>query len=325
MNNLFIGIMSGTSRDSLDACLVDFTDHFQIITAETLDFSASYKTSTEISEINNEITNRSVEIVKNLLEKSSLKENDVVGIGFSGQTISHDENHSLQAGDPKKIAESTKINVFSDFRNKNIAEGGRGAPLIPDFHQYIFSETGKRKLIINIGGISNGTYLDGEKIASASDIGPGNCLLDLTMTSLQLGDYDKDGELASSGTINHSIKEELMSDFRNMQYPRADDITAYTDPFTKKFEEYKETPINELLRTLVEVTAEKIKEYYEHCDMPDEIIFHGGGTLNKTLMKSIAEKTRDDIRTTDHIVPSKYMESSAFAYLAYAGKGVLFK
>ena len=101
--------MSGTSRDSLDACLVDFTDHFQIVAAETLDFNASYKTSTEISEINNEITNKSIEIVKNLLKKSSLKESDVVGIGFSGQTISHDDSHSLQAGDPKKIAESTRI------------------------------------------------------------------------------------------------------------------------------------------------------------------------------------------------------------------------
>ena len=179
MSNLFIGIMSGTSRDSLDACLVDFTDHFEIIATETLNFHSSYKTSVEIPFISSEITNKSVEIVKNLIHKSSISESRIVGIGFSGQTISHDDHHSLQAGDPKKISKLTKINVFSDFRNKNIAEGGRGAPLIPDFHKYIFSETGKRKLIIYIGGISNGTYLDGENIAAASDIGP-------------LGDYDKD-------------------------------------------------------------------------------------------------------------------------------------
>ena len=325
MSNLFIGIMSGTSRDSLDACLVDFTDNFQIIATETLGFDPSYKTSTEISSINSEITNKSIEIVKSLIKKSSIDEKKIIGIGFSGQTISHDDHHSLQAGDPKKIAELTNIDVFSDFRNKNIAEGGRGAPLIPDFHQYIFSEAGKRKLIINIGGISNGTYLDGEMIAAASDIGPGNCLLDFVMTSLQLGDYDKDGEIASSGVINHPIKDELLSWFKDMRYPRADDITAYLNPFQKRFEEYKKIPANELLRTLVEVTAEKIKEFYEYCDFPDEILFHGGGTLNKRLMKSIAEKTRSDIQTTDHIVPSRYMESSAFAYLAYADKGVLFK
>ena len=325
MNNLFIGIMSGTSRDSLDACLIDFTNHFKILASETLDFNSNYKTWTDISLISNEITNKSIEIVKNLIEKSSVKRSDIVGIGFSGQTISHNDKHSVQAGDPKKIAQSTRINVFSDFRNKNIAEGGRGAPLIPDFHQYIFSETGKRKLIINIGGISNGTYLNGNKIIAASDIGPGNCLLDLVMLNLQLGDFDKDGELASNGTVNQPIKEELISVFGNMPYPRADDITAYTNPFMVRFEDYKKIPVNEILRTLVEVTAEKIKEFYEYCEYPNEIIFHGGGTLNKTLMNCIAQKTTNNCQTTDYLIPSKYMESSAFAYLAYADKGILFK
>jgi len=317
--------MSGTSRDSLDACLIDFTNHFKILASETLDFNSNYKTWTDISLISNEITNKSIEIVKNLIEKSSVKRSDIVGIGFSGQTISHNDKHSVQAGDPKKIAQSTRINVFSDFRNKNIAEGGRGAPLIPDFHQYIFSETGKRKLIINIGGISNGTYLNGNKIIAASDIGPGNCLLDLVMLNLQLGDFDKDGELASNGTVNQPIKEELISVFGNMPYPRADDITAYTNPFMVRFEDYKKIPVNEILRTLVEVTAEKIKEFYEYCEYPNEIIFHGGGTLNKTLMNCIAQKTTNNCQTTDYLIPSKYMESSAFAYLAYADKGILFK
>ena len=317
--------MSGTSRDSLDACLIDFTNHFKILASETLDFNSNYKTWTDISLISDEITNKSIEIVKNLIEKSSVKRSDIVGIGFSGQTISHNDNHSVQAGDPKKIAQSTRINVFSDFRNKNIAEGGRGAPLIPDFHQYIFSETGKRKLIINIGGISNGTYLNGNKIIAASDIGPGNCLLDLVMLNLQLGDFDKDGELASNGTVNQPIKEELISVFGNMPYPRADDITAYTNPFMVRFEDYKKIPVNEILRTLVEVTAEKIKEFYEYCEYPNEIIFHGGGTLNKTLMNCIAQKTTNNCQTTDYLIPSKYMESSAFAYLAYADKGILFK
>ena len=325
MNNLFIGIMSGTSRDSLDACLIDFTNHFKILASETLDFDSNYKTWTDTSLISNEITNKSIEIVKNLIEKSSVKRSDIVGIGFSGQTISHNDNYSVQAGDPKKIAQSTRINVFSDFRNKNIAEGGRGAPLIPDFHQYIFSETGKRKLIINIGGISNGTYLNGNRIIAASDIGPGNCLLDLVMTSSQLGNYDKDGELASSGTVNQTIKEDLISVFSNMPYPRADDITAYTNPFMQRFKDYKKIPVNEILRTLVEITAEKIKEFYEYCEHPNEIIFHGGGTLNKSLMNCIAEKTTNNLRTTDYLIPSKYVESSAFAYLAYADKGILFK
>ena len=325
MKNLFIGIMSGTSRDSLDACLIDFTNHFKLLASETLDFNSNYKTWTDISLISNEITDKSIEIVKNLIEKSSVKRSDIVGIGFSGQTISHNDKHSVQAGDPKKIAQSTRINVFSDFRNKNIAEGGRGAPLIPDFHQYIFSETGKRKLIINIGGISNGTYLNGNKIIAASDIGPGNCLLDLVMLNLQLGDFDKDGELASNGAVNQPIKEELMSVFSNMPYPRADDITAYTNPFMVRFEDYKKIPVNEILRTLVEVTAEKIKEFYEYCEYPNEIIFHGGGTLNKTLMNCIAQKTTNNCQTTDYLIPSKYMESSAFAYLAYADKGILFK
>ena len=178
MKNLFIGIMSGTSRDSLDACLVDFTDHFQIISTETLSFSANYKTSTEITEINTEITNKSIEIIKNLLNKADIKESEIFGVGFSGQTISHNEEHSLQAGDPKKIARSTGINVFSDFRNKNIAEGGRGAPLIPDFHQYIFSETEKRKLIVNIGhGLNFNNVKSIANISFISELNIGHFLI----------------------------------------------------------------------------------------------------------------------------------------------------
>ena len=144
------------------------------------------------------------------------------------------------------------------------------------------------------------------------------------MLNLQLGDFDKDGELASNGTVNQPIKEELISVFGNMPYPRADDITAYTNPFMVRFEDYKKIPVNEILRTLVEVTAEKIKEFYEYCEYPNEIIFHGGGTLNKTLMNCIAQKTTNNCQTTDYLIPSKYMESSAFAYLAYSDKGILF-
>ena len=92
-----------------------------------------------------------------------------------------------------------------------------------------------------------------------------------------------------------------------------------------KFVEYKEISVNDLLRTLVEITAAKIAEYFEYCDNPDEIIFHGGGILNKTLMESITKNIKKNIKTTDHIVPSKYMECSAFAYLAFMDKGVLFK
>ena len=167
MKNLYVGLMSGTSRDSLDGCLVSFQDGLNVLACETLNFSEGYQTSEDQTLIDKEITTKSIELVNNLTKN---KEQNVVAIAFPGQTISHNDDFSLQAGSPEIIAKQTKIPVYSDFRNFDISKGGKGAPLIPAFHKYLLSEKGKEKLVLNIGGICNGTYLKDDQILHSSDI-----------------------------------------------------------------------------------------------------------------------------------------------------------
>ena len=325
-NNLaFIGIMSGTSKDALDGGLYVFEESkksFKFHHLQSINFSKQYKNFQSTELINEEITNKSIELVKKILEQVK---HTPSGIAFSGQTIKHTDSESIQAGNPQLIADSTGIKVYSDFRNWDIKNGGKGAPLIPAFHEFLFSEGSESKLIINIGGIANGTHLSDTGINIASDIGPGNCLLDYAASKIVNIDFDKDGKIASRGKINKKLFEELINNFPENIYPRADDLKVYTEYFFKNFESFKKLPSNDLFRTLTEVTAEMIFKFFVFCERTEKVIFHGGGTLNSFLMERIEQKIEKKLHTTDDFgVPSKYVESAGFAYLAYKKRSEIF-
>ena len=314
--------MSGTSRDSLDGCLVSFQDGLNVLACETLNFSEGYQTSEDQAFIDKEITTKSIELINKLIEK---ERQNVVAIAFPGQTITHNNDFSLQAGSPEIIAKQTKIPVYSDFRNFDISKGGKGAPLIPAFHRYLLSEKGKEKLVLNIGGICNGTHLKDNEIIHSSDIGPGNCLLDATMRNFNLGKFDKDGLLASMGQVDNALLKKLLGQIDFLSYPRADDISVYINLIEKnKRSLMKKTP-EDILCTLTELTVQKIREYFNFCGAPAQVIFHGGGIENKYLMERITETIKTEITTIDRLIPSKYVEAAAFAYLAFKEKAVLFK
>ena len=323
MRNLYIGLMSGTSRDSLDGCLVSLANGLEIKNLETIYFSKDYQSSDNQSFISEEITQKSIDLVKKLISNHS-KEN-IIAIAFPGQTISHSDKFSLQAGSPEVIAKESGIPVYADFRNFDIAHGGKGAPLIPSFHQYLLSDNSKNKLIFNIGGIANGTYLKGPEIELASDVGPGNCLMDEAMRKLGLGPFDKDGLLAKSGNINDEILELFLNKLDNLSYPRADDISVYMNIFEKYKSEILNITPADVLCTLTELTATKIIEFLKSCNSVDELIFHGGGTKNKYLMDRIKELAAIPVKSIDDVAPSKYIEAIAFAYLAFKERAILFK
>ena len=315
--------MSGTSRDSLDGCLVSFSNGLEIKNLETIYFSKDYQSSDNQSFISEEITQKSIDLVKKLISNHS-KEN-IIAIAFPGQTISHSDEFSLQAGSPEIIAKESGIPVYADFRNFDIAHGGKGAPLIPLFHQYLLSDNSKNKLIINIGGIANATYLKGPEIELASDVGPGNCLMDEAMRKLGLGLFDNDGLLARSGNINDEILELFRNELENLSYPRADDISVYMNILEKYESEILNIAPADALCTLTELTATKIIEFLKSCNSVDELIFHGGGTENKYLMSRIKELAAIPVKSIDDVAPSKYIEAIAFAYLAFQERAILFK
>lgn len=336
MSKYFIGIMTGTSADALDGCIVSFEKEFSLKGSHTIDLGKSYKKkyekcirnghkitkdSNDLLKIENELTKKTVHLINKLLRNTNMSSKDIHAIGFSGQTIFHTVKKSYQVGNPQKISDNLNIDVISDFRNFDISKGGMGAPLIPEFHKYIYSEDDKKKLIINIGGISNGTYLDGNKIGAASDIGPGNCLIDFVANKYFNKPYDENGYESSKGNIDMKFLNLLIGKTSKMIYPRSDDKNDY---YVLLNEIDKKIMPNDLLRTLTEFTAEKIKEFYLFCNKPDEVIFHGGGTKNNFLMSTINNKINVDVKTTDGEIPSQYAEAAAFAYLAFLKKGKLF-
>jgi len=335
MSKYYIGIMTGTSADSLDACLVSFENGFKFIHSKSnalperykLDYEESidrgFKTTKESKKLKNiedTLNKKTSQLVNRLLKDSNITKNEIKMIGFSGQTVFHTNEKSYQIGNSQNIANNTGINVMSDFRNYDIKNGGIGAPLIPAFHKYIYSEENKRKIIFNIGGIANGTYLDGENIVLASDVGPGNCLMDQISLKQFNEMYDKNGAMAAKGIVLNNLLDYLLKKSPS-EYPRADDKQDYYKLINEEF--YNENTCDGL-RTLAEFTAEKIKQFYVACDQPEEIIFHGGGTKNIFLMNLLSKKISKKIKTTDEKIPSKFVEAAAFAYLAYKKKGKIF-
>jgi len=336
MNNYYIGIMTGTSADALDGCLVSFEKGFEFIESASIKLENGYKKNYEacikagykktseskiLIELEKTLNKQTIELINNLVDKSNIDISEINLIAFSGQTVFHTNEKSYQIGDPEVIAKETKINVCSDFRNFDIKNGGIGAPLIPAFHSYLFSEDNKSKIVFNIGGIANGTFLKDGEIVLASDVGPGNCLIDFVMAERFDKPFDDKGEEASIGEINQELLNELRNSCSNMQYPRADDKQSYYELINNSF--YEIQP-NSVLRTLTEFTSEKIKEFYDFCGKPDEVIIHGGGTKNEYLMGLIKKNISGTMKTTEDKVPSKFVEAAGFAYLAYLNKGEMF-
>tara|TARA_B100001741_G_scaffold244264_1_gene205436 strand:- start:4 stop:1014 length:1011 start_codon:yes stop_codon:yes gene_type:complete len=331
MSKYFIGLMTGTSADSIDGCVVDFTNGFELIQSRSMNLEKNYKPKYEeaikkgfknkmddeiVFELEESLNKSSVELIKHLLEEIDAA--SISGIGFPGQTMFHDTERSYQIGCAQYIADEVGIKVIHDFRNYDLQKGGLGAPLVPEFHKYLFAESNKRKVIFNIGGISNGTYLDGEDIKGASDVGPGNCLIDLVAMRDFGMPYDEDGKIAATGQIDQQLLNNLLDKIRTKRYPRADDKSFYYS-----LDELKSDKPENLLATLCELTTLCISDFCHSFDMPGEILLHGGGTKNNFLMERLEKNIGSSFRLTDHLIPSKFVESAAFAYLAYLKRGLL--
>ncbi len=331
MSKYFIGLMTGTSADSIDGCVVDFSNGFELIQSKSKNLEESYKPKYEeaikkgfknknddkiVLELEEILNKNSVELIKDLLEE--IDSSSISGIGFPGQTMFHDAQRSYQIGCAQFIADQVGIKVIHDFRNYDIQKGGLGAPLIPEFHKYLFAESDKRKVIFNIGGISNGTYLDGDNIRAASDVGPGNCLIDLVAMRDFGVSYDEGGKIAAKGQIDQILLNSLLDKIRTKSYPRADDKSFYYN-----LDELKSDKPEDLLATLCELTALCIADFCNSFDMPEEMLLHGGGARNNFLIERLDKNIGSSFKLTDHIISSKFVESAAFAYLAFLERGLL--
>jgi anhydro-N-acetylmuramic acid kinase len=336
MSNLFIGIMSGTSMDGVDTALVEIKDHHsQLLGTHFLPYSSSLKMNLlalqhpmeneleAAAKIANQLSELYAESVRQLLEKAGMQAYQIAAIGNHGQTIRHrpDQGFTLQIGNNALLAELSDITVVGDFRSRDVAAGGQGAPLVPAFHQAMFADAKKNRAIINIGGIANITYLAKNQVMMGFDSGPGNMLMD-AWTSLHLGKpYDEGGSWAATGVILESLLDDMLAEpYFTLPPPKSTGRDLFNEHWLKQHLPYTQPRSEDVARTLVALTAHSI--FYainKACDKVDEIYLCGGGAHNDLLVKDLKNLFAENITIakTDVLgVDADWVEAMCFAWLA---------
>jgi len=339
-DDLYIGLMSGTSLDGIDAALVRFKNK-QVTVVETVCSPLSSNLKDEIkSLINpseneiNRLTSLDIqlgqhfsEVVQQLINKANIKKQDVIAIGSHGQTIRHlpaaKYPSTLQIGDPNIIAEITSITTVADFRRRDIAAGGQGAPLVPAFHEQIFRDPKKNRVILNLGGIANITILPADKNIPVTgfDTGPANTLINHWIQQQQNKSYDDGGKWASSGTINEDFLKELLNDDYFKLTPPKSTGTEYFNAawLTKKLSQFPFLAAEDVQASLTAFTATTIKDAItQYANRVDEIIICGGGVHNDFLLQQLKQALPNvEIHSSaKYGLDPDYVEATAFAWLA---------
>lgn len=335
MKNLFIGIMSGTSLDGVDAALCALNDgKCQVLNTHFLPYPADLKTALlslhtpkqdELQAailLGNRLAKLYAEAVQNLLEKAQKNAADVTAIGCHGQTIRHrpELGFTLQIGNNVLLAELTNITVVGDFRSRDIAAGGQGAPLVPAFHQAIFGSASKNRAVVNIGGIANISYLSKHGDVVGFDSGPGNMLLD-SWAKLKIDkDYDADGAWAATGVVHESFLNSMLAEpYFALPPPKSTGRDLFNEDWLKQHILYPHTRPQDVARTLVELSAYTLcQALARFCPQLDEVYLCGGGARNTLLantLKSMLKAT--PVQNTDALgVGVDWVEAACFAWLA---------
>lgn len=349
-NKIFtsIGMMSGTSCDGIDVALIE-TDGEKIYKfgeSIYLEYSAIFKEklkyvmelvksfeddyligkSEEILILEQELTELHIKAVQELLLKINLKAENIDLIGFHGQTIIHKpkDNFTLQIGNGQILANETEINVICNFRENDIKFGGQGAPLVPMYHQAIMQNIEKPVSVINIGGVSNITYLRSKGEVIAFDTGPGSAYIDDFMMKHHDKSYDENGKYARGGKINLQALNELMNlEYLKKKPPKSLDRNEFKQALCKL--EALDLSVNDHVATLTAFTAKAIAESIKYfSEAPNKLIATGGGRKNTYMMELIAQYAKIEIVNIDNIgiqgLNGDNLEASAFAYLAVRSK-----
>ncbi len=338
-----IGMMSGTSLDGITVALVstmpDGAD-FKVIAFKTYPFAKDIKEKIKntiengktesLAYMNFLIGKLYAETLTTFIKEFEIERSKIYAVGMHGQTVFHSTEKfpfpvTLQIGEPAFVAYESGIDTVANFRAKDIAAGGQGAPLIPFFDFLIFSKYGKNFAVQNLGGIGNVTYVPKNKNGvMAFDTGPCNMLLDSATEMLFGKEFDRNGEIAAKGNIIEPLLKELKAHPYLSKKPpkstgRSEFGTEFTKQILKKFENKKK---EDIIATLNFFVAFTIKYAYEKfLGEIDTVILSGGGAKNETLVKNVRKLTGKEVVLSDKFgIPSEAKEAAAFALYAIRTK-----
>ncbi len=344
-SEIYLGVMSGTSLDGIDVVAVSFAPKLQILAACSYPMPKAIKQlilqlcasgDDEIEKLGHldiALGRFFAKCCNQLIDDNSklLPVSRIIAIGSHGQTIRHrpanapKENFSLQIGDPNTLAEHTKLLTVADFRRRDVAAGGQGAPLVPAFHRAIFQSLSSDRVILNIGGMANLTLLAKDKTRALKgfDTGPGNVLMDAWIHQQKALDYDKNGDWASEGKVNNALLTQLLAlPFFSLSIPKSTGREQFNLAWLEQSLTALGEPISavDVQTTLVELTATSIvNEITQHHFNRAQVYVCGGGAHNGYLLHRLKQllPAAQTVQTTRCLnLDPDWVEATAFAWLA---------
>lgn len=326
--------MSGTSLDGIDAVLADFSgENPELIDKYFLPYDEALKLAllglhrpahNELHQaqlIGNQLARHYAQAVNSLLANGAYPREQIRAIGCHGQTIRHCPEHgyTLQIGNAALLAELTGITVVSDFRSRDIAAGGQGAPLVPAFHDRILRHPDIHRVIVNIGGISNLTNLAPDADTSGFDCGPGNLLMDAWCMKYLDKPFDANGDWAATGKVLPDLLGKMLDEpFFALTPPKSSGRDLFNMDWLNGKLKGNESAAD-VQATLLELTCQSIAQAIrQHCQSAQQIYLCGGGAHNTALLNRLAALLPESrVQTTNVLgVNSDFLEAIAFAWLA---------
>jgi anhydro-N-acetylmuramic acid kinase len=341
MTELYLGLMSGTSMDGVDAVLCEFdgTAFRRVVATRTCAYPAALRsallhlqrarpavTLERLGRLDHAVARTFARAATGLLARAKLEPAQLRAIGSHGQTVFHDPagaKTSTQLGDPSLIAGATGVTTVADFRRADVARGGQGAPLVPAFHHAVFATAAEARCVVNIGGIANITVLPDAEAANVRgfDTGPGNALLDEWSLARRRKAYDAGGRWGATGDVDARLLRALLAEpWLRRRPPKSTGRDQFNLTWARRrYPALKSVAPADAQRTFAELTARSIADAIRlHAPGTRRVLVCGGGVDNGLLMSRLGGllATAAVVSTTAYGLDPRQVEGAAFAWLA---------